>query len=97
MITMSWLIAALIFFYFSLIFWRFGNEPIRTFNIRQRSEKEETQAGDSENEEHTSKFLGEFEGYLQSINNRNKFRYRLAAGGFLISGLTALLLALALI
>jgi len=97
MITVSWLIAALIFFYFSLIFWRFGNEPIRTFAVRRRSETEEIQAGEAENEELTSKFLGEFEGYLQSINDRNKFRYRLAAGGFLISGLTSLLLALALI
>lgn len=97
MITVSWLIAALIFFYFSLIFWRFGNEPIRTFTIHQRSGKEEAQAGESENEELTSKFLDEFEGYLKSINDRNKFRYRLAAGGFLVSGLTALLLALALI
>jgi len=97
MITVSWLIAALIFFYFSLIFWRFGNEPIRTFAIRRRSEKEEAQAGESEDEESTSEFLGEFEGYLQSINERNKFRYRLAAGGFLVAGLTALLLALALI
>jgi len=57
MITVSWLIATLIFFYFSLIFWRFGNEPIRTFSIRQRSEKEEDQAGESEDEELTSEFL----------------------------------------
>ncbi|TET96446.1 MAG: hypothetical protein E3J30_11775 [Anaerolineales bacterium] len=97
MITVSWLIATLIFFYFSLIFWRFGNEPIRTFTIRQRSEKEEDQAGESEDEELTSEFLGEFGGYLKSVNDLNKFRYRLAAGGFLVAALTALLLALALI
>jgi len=97
MISVSWLIATLIFFYFSLIFWRFGNEPIRTFTTRQRSEKEEAQASEPEYEVLASKFLGEFEGYLQSINDRNKFRYRLAAGGFLVAALTALLLALAMI
>ena len=97
MIAVSWLIATLIFSYFSLIFWRFGNDPIRSFILRRRSEKEGDQTGEPENEELTSKFLGEFEGYLQSINNRNKFRYRLAAGGFLVAALTALLLALAMI
>ena len=97
MIAVSWLIATLIFFYFSLIFWRFGNDPIRSFIVRRRSEKEEGQADEPENEELTSKFLAEFEGYLQSINDRNKFRYRLASGGFLVAALTALLLALAMI
>ena len=93
MFTVPWLIATLIFFSFSFIFWRFGNGSIRSFTFRERSGVE-VQADVSEVDESTSEFLQEFEGYLESINKRNRFRYRIAAGGFLIAGLTALLLAL---
>ncbi len=93
MFTVPWLIATLIFFSFSFIFWRFGNAPIRSFTFRERSGVE-VQTDVLEVDDSTSEFLLEFEGYLEAINQRNKFRYRIAAGGFLIAGLTALLLAL---
>jgi hypothetical protein len=41
-------------------------------------------------------FMLDFEGYLQSINTRNKVRYRIASGGFLVAGMAAVLLSLAL-
>jgi hypothetical protein len=94
MITVPWLIAALIFFSFSFVFWHFGNDPIRSYVNRQQSEAKETDVGVSDDDPTTSEFLREFEGYLDSINKRNRFRYRIAAGGFVIAGLTALLLSL---
>jgi hypothetical protein len=86
--TAAWFLAALSFFCFSVIFWRFGNEPIRLFTFRQRDEMMK--------DELTEGFMLDFEGYLQSINTRNKLRYRIASGGFLVAGMTAVLLSLAL-
>lgn len=94
MFTVPWFIATLIFFSFSFIFWHFGNDPIRSYANRQQSEAKETDVVVLEDDPTASEFLREFEGYLESINKRNRFRYRIAAGGFLIAGLTALLLAL---
>jgi hypothetical protein len=94
MFTVPWLIAALIFFSFSFVFWHFGNDPIRSYTDRHQTEAEESDAGAFEDDPTTSEFLQEFDGYLESINKRNRFRYRIAAGGFIIAGLTALLLAL---
>jgi len=94
MLTVPWLIAALIFFSFSFVFWHFGNDPIRSYANRLQSEVEETNVSGLDDDPTISEFLREFDGYLESINKRNRFRYRIAAGGFLIAGLTAFLLAL---
>ena len=94
MITVPWLIAALIFFSFSFVFWHFGNDPIRSYVNLQQSEATGTDVGVLEDDPTASEFLREFDGYLDSINKRNRFRYRVAAGGFAIAGLTALLLSL---
>ncbi len=96
MLNTSWLIATLIFFIFCGIFLYFGQEPIRFFAIRERLEVGEVQPQELESDKRIAAFLKEFEGYLKNINNRNKFRYRIAAGGFFIAGLTCLLLSLAL-
>jgi hypothetical protein len=86
----TWLIVAIIFFYFAFVFWRFSNEPIRYFKFRRRSEAKEDEKGDSEVELLPEDFLHDFEGYLEAINRLNKVRFRLSAGGFLVSGVTAL-------
>jgi len=96
MMTISWLIATLIFFLFTVIFWSFGNDPIRSFSLRQRIEDDDSEAGESKSDKVIAAFLRDFDGYLKSINARNKFRYRIAAGGFFMAGLTCLLLTLAL-
>jgi hypothetical protein len=94
MFIVPWLIAALIFFSFSFVFWHFGNDPIRSYTDRKLPEAKESDVEAFEDDPVTSEFLREFDGYLESINKRNRFRYRIAAGGFIIAGLTALLLAL---
>jgi hypothetical protein len=96
MLIVSWFIAALIFFSFSFVFWRFGNEPIRFFSFRERFETPAPGAGESESDKLIVSFLHDFEGYLKSINEQNKFRYRIASGGFLIASLASILLALSL-
>ena len=96
MVDTSWLIATLIFLVFCVLFLAFGNEPIRSFTLRQRFNVGEEPPGESESDKRIATFLQEFEGYLKNINNRNKFRYRIAAGGFFIAALTSLLLAFAM-
>jgi hypothetical protein len=96
MLRLSWFIAALIFFSFSLGFWRFGTDPIRSFAIRERFGIPEPGAGESESDKLITAFLRDFDGYLKSINERNRFRYRIAAGGFLIAALASILLALSI-
>jgi len=89
--NVAWVIASLIFVCFMGLFWRFGDEPIRSFAIRKRSELDEL---DEETKKFRDAFLNDFNGYLVSINRRNKFRYRIAAGGFFVAFLISLLLAL---
>ena len=89
----AWVFAALIFLCFAVLFWTFGNQPLRAFSIRQRFEEDEAS---EEMKKFRDGFLQEFDGYLSSINSRNKFRYRIAAGGFLVAFLTALLLSITL-
>jgi hypothetical protein len=87
----AFVIASLIFVVFMVILWGFGNNPLRTFAIRQRFEEDEA---DEESKRFRDLFLNEFDGYLASINARNKFRYRVAAGGFFAAFLITLLLAM---
>jgi hypothetical protein len=89
----TWVFASIIFIIFMVLFWAFGNDPLRTFAIRQRFEEDEA---DEEVKKFRDLFLKEFDGYLASINRRNKFRYRVAAGAFFAAFLTSLLLAVTL-
>ena len=94
MSNIGFYIAALIFLCFSFLFWQFGNSPLRFFAVRQRFEEEEEEFGDSESKKFREAFLKDFDGYLASINKRNKFRYWIAAGGFFLAALISVLLAI---
>jgi uncharacterized membrane protein SpoIIM required for sporulation len=89
----TWLLAALIFLCFTIIFFSFGRDPIRSFAVRDRFDDEDV---DSQEKKRIDAFLKDFDGYLQSINARNRFRYYIAAGGFLVAVLVSLLLAIAM-
>jgi len=89
----AWVLASLIFLCFMVLFWRFGNDPIRSFAVRQRFEEDEA---DAETKKFRDAFLKDFNGYLVSINDRNKYRYRIAAGGFFVAFLISLLLSISL-
>lgn len=91
--SITWVLAALIFFVFSIIFLSFGRDPIRSFAVRKRFDEEDA---DAPGQKRIDAFLDDFDGYLVSINARNKFRYYIAAGGFLVATLVCLLLAVAL-
>ena len=94
MTSITWLLAALIFLCFSVIFFSFGRDPIRSFAIRERFDEDENI--ESPSQKRIDAFLKDFDGYLESINARNRFRYYIAAGGFLVATLVCLLLAVAL-
>ena len=94
MTSITWLLAALIFLCFSVIFFSFGRDPIRSFAVRERFDDEENV--DSKSQKRIDAFLKDFDGYLASINARNRFRYYIAAGGFMVATLVCLLLAVAL-
>jgi hypothetical protein len=87
----TWLLAALIFLCFSIIFFGFGRDPIRSFSVRTRFEDDETV--ESPGQKQIDAFLKDFDGYLVSVNARNKFRYLIASGGFLVATLVCVLLA----
>jgi hypothetical protein len=89
----TWLLAALIFLCFSVIFFSFGRDPIRSFAVRQRFDEEDAE---SQSQKRINAFLDDFDGYLKSVNARNRFRYFIAAGGFLVATLVCILLAVAL-
>jgi hypothetical protein len=89
--SISWLLAALIFLCFSVIFVGFGRDPIRSFAVRERFDDEENV--ETPGQKRIEAFLKDFDGYLKSINARNRFRYYVAAGGFLVAALVCLLLA----
>jgi hypothetical protein len=89
----TWLLAALIFLCFSVIFFSFGRDPIRSFAVRQRFDEEDAE---SQSQKRINAFLDDFDGYLKSVNARNRFRYYIAAGGFLVATLVCILLAVAL-
>jgi hypothetical protein len=93
--TQVWPIVAVIFFYFSVLFWRFSIEPIRMFHDRRGDERKEPESVKDEADKFATDFLHDFEGYLASINRTNKIRFRLSSAGFFVAGLTSLL-ALAL-
>jgi hypothetical protein len=86
-----WILIALAFFYFGLIFWGYSRMAIRPFRIRQREGGEEKTDIDLDKEPLTNEILQDFTGYLDSINTANKTRYRIGALGFFIAGLTAIL------
>jgi hypothetical protein len=94
MTSITWLLAALIFLCFSVIFFSFGRDPIRSFAVRERFDEDENV--ESQSQKRIEAFLKDFDGYLQSVNARNRFRYYIAAGGFLVATLVCLLLAVAL-
>jgi hypothetical protein len=87
----TWLLAALIFLCFSIIFFGFGRDPIRSFSIRERFDDDENV--ESSGQKQINAFLKDFDGYLASVNARNKFRYLIASGGFLVATLVCVLLA----
>jgi hypothetical protein len=91
--SITWLLAALIFLCFSIVFFSFGRDPIRSFAIRKRFDEVDA---DEPGQKRVDAFLEDFDGYLASINARNRFRYYIAAGGFLVATLVCLLLSIAL-
>jgi hypothetical protein len=88
-----WLLVALAFLYFSFIFWQYSNMPIRNFVFRRQEANPlgEGEEGEKENEIQTltTESVLEFEGYLKSINNMIKTRFRIGAIGFLIAAMGA--------
>jgi hypothetical protein len=72
MTSITWLLAALIFLCFSVIFFSFGRDPIRSFAVRERFDEDENV--ESQSQKRIEAFLKDFDGYLQSVNARNRFR-----------------------
>jgi hypothetical protein len=84
-----WLPLTVIFFYFSLIFWRYSRTPIRPFIFRKRAEARQTEAEAAPSEPLSDDLTQDIEGFVKSVNDTNRIRYRVAALGFLIAGINA--------
>lgn len=85
-----WLPLTVIFFYFSIIFWRYSRTPIRPFIFRKRAEALQSEADDIPPESLSGDLTQDIDGFVKSVNDSNRIRYRVAALGFLIAGMNAL-------
>ncbi|KPK94562.1 MAG: hypothetical protein AMJ88_03490 [Anaerolineae bacterium SM23_ 63] len=85
-----WLPLTVIFFYFSLIFWRYSRTPIRPFIFRKRSETRQSEVEGITTEPLSDALAQDIDGFVKSVNDTNRIRYRVAALGFLIAGVNAL-------
>jgi hypothetical protein len=85
-----WLPLTVIFFYFSLIFWRYSRTPIRPFIFRKRAEAQQIEVEGTTSEPLSDAFAQDIDGFVKSVNDTNRIRYRVAALGFLIAGANAL-------
>jgi len=90
MLGIIWITLAVVFFYFSIIYWRYSTSPMRSFSFRNIEETQQVEGSESESSQFSDEFRRDFEGFLSSINNTNKVRYRVAAAGSLIAGINAL-------
>jgi hypothetical protein len=90
MVYFVWLPLTVIFFYFSLIFWRYSRTPIRPFIFRKRAETRQSEAAAVLSESLSDDLTQDIDGFVKSVNDTNKIRYRVAALGFLIAGVNAL-------
>ena len=85
-----WLPLTVIFFYFALIFWRYSRTPIRPFIFRKRAELRQSEAEGITVEQLSDGLAQDIDGFVKSVNDTNRIRYRVAALGFLIAGVNAL-------
>jgi hypothetical protein len=90
MVYFVWLPLTVIFFYFSLIFWRYSRTPIRPFIFRKRAEDRQIEAEGITSESLSDDLAQDIDGFVKSVNDTNRIRYRVAALGFLIAGVNAL-------
>ena len=90
MVYFVWLPLTVIFFYFTLIFWRYSRTPIRPFIFRKRGEAQQSEAEGITPESLSDDLAEDIDGFVKSVNDTNRIRYRVAALGFLIAGVNAL-------
>ena len=90
MLGITWITLAVVFFYFTFVYWRYSNSPMRSFIFRDIEETQPDEGSESELSQLSDEFRRDFKGFLTSINKTNKVRYRVAAAGFLIAGINAL-------
>jgi type IV secretory pathway TrbF-like protein len=85
-----WLPLTVVFFYFSLIFWRYSRTPIRPFIFRKRGEARYIESEGTTQDSLSDDIAQDIDGFVKSVNDTNRIRYRVAALGFLIAGVNAL-------
>ncbi|UCF61056.1 MAG: hypothetical protein JSV37_15070 [Anaerolineaceae bacterium] len=85
-----WLPLTVIFFYFSFIFWRYSRTPIRPFIFRKRGEARQIEVEGGASESLSDDLAQDIDGFVKSVNDTNRIRYRVAALGFLIAAVNAL-------
>lgn len=79
-----WLIFAAVFFTFAYQHWRLSQQDVRPFRLR---EHEETGAAG----EVIKDFVHDYNQYLETVNEINRNRNRVAMIGYFVAGLLALL------
>jgi hypothetical protein len=84
-VDVTWIFLAVIFFYFTSLFWMYSNRPVRRFVFRSGwgggDSDEEPDIGDDK-----AQFLDDLEGFVESTNRRISMRFRIGSVAFAIAG-----------
>jgi hypothetical protein len=92
-LTWVWLAIGLTFFYFAIVFYQYSQVPLRSFTIRERQQQVLDEQPEPVEMTIFHELMHDFEQYLQSINNKNIARYRIAAIGFFLAGIGSFIAA----
>lgn len=85
-----WLFLSAIFFYFAYVNWRQAQSSLRPFQFRHRPGPEGEAGKEAEMDPVIKDFVGDFNRYLDSVNDSNRRQRRATAVGFMIAGVVAL-------
>jgi hypothetical protein len=85
MLAWVWLAIGLVFFYFAIVFYQYSQKPLRSFNIRERQQKQLDDEPVPEEMNIFHELMQDFEQYLESINKKNVARSRIASIGFFLA------------
>jgi len=64
MLGITWITLAVVFFYFTFVYWRYSNSPMRSFIFRDIEETQPDEGSESELSQLSDEFGRDFKGFL---------------------------------
>jgi hypothetical protein len=87
MLPWVWLGIGLTFFYFSIVFYQYSKDPLRSFVVRQGQQTRLSEEPDPDPDDMTAfnELRRDFGRYLESMNKKAIARNRIASIGFFLA------------